>query len=132
MNARHISRIALAAVTLAAACVGSASAASADDALDASLQQFRHLTSRGEWHNALMPRGTGLLVADGPSADTVLQAVLAGYDRVALDRGGWSNPWVQDGHYAAGEPLLAVKVGEGCTSQGAARTAPVSPLLASR
>jgi hypothetical protein len=79
-----------------------------------------------------MPHGTGRLAANQPSGDTVLQAVLAGYDRVALDRGGWSNPWVQDGHYAAGEPLLAAKVGEGVTTAGAARSAPAIALLAAR
>jgi hypothetical protein len=132
MNALHLTRFALAGVTFTVACAGSASAASADDALNASLQQFTQLQARGEWHNALMPHGTGRLAANQPSGDTVLQAVLAGYDRVALDRGGWSNPWVQDGHYAAGEPLLAAKVGEGVTTAGAARSAPAIALLAAR
>lgn len=132
MNARHLTRITLAAVALAAACVGNVSAASADDALNASLQQFKQLQARGEWHNSLMPQATGRLMADGPSADSVLQAVLAGYDRVALDRGGWSNPWVQDASYAAGEPLLAVKVGDGVTTLGAARPAPAAAVFAAR
>jgi hypothetical protein len=123
MNALNFTRIALATVTFAVACVGSASAASADDALNANLQQFKQLQARGEWQNTLMPQGTGRLMADGPSADSVLQAVLTGYDRVALDRGGWSNPWVSTERYAAGEPLLAVKVGEGVTTRTAAARA---------
>jgi hypothetical protein len=130
MNALNFTRIALATVTFAVACVGSASAASADDALNANLQQFKQLQARGEWQNTLMPQGTGRLMADGPSADSVLQAVLTGYDRVALDRGGWANPWVSTEGYAAGEPLLAVKVGDGVTTIGAARPAPITALAA--
>jgi hypothetical protein len=119
MNTRTIIS---AAITLAAALSGTAQAASDDAAFDASLQHYRGQAAQGVWHNPLMPQGTGALVQ--PSGDTVLQTIVAAYDRTALDRGGWSNTWVTADHYAVGEPLLAVKVGEGLTTRTAAAATP--------
>jgi hypothetical protein len=116
----------------AALLCGPAQAASADDAMATSLQHYVQIQSRGAWHNALMPQGTGDMVAAQASGDMVMHAVLASYDRVALDRGGWANPWVDAAHYAVGEPLLAVKVGDGVTTAGAPRPAAVTSVVAWR
>lgn len=87
------------------------------------MMQIRDLQNRshaGQWINPWMPIATGMMVDSRESADTRLQTIVAGYDRAALDRGGWRNPWVAGHHYAAGEPLLAAAVGAGVTSGGAA------------
>jgi hypothetical protein len=127
MNARTFVSVAL---TVCAVLSGTAQAASGDAAFDASLQHYRGQTAQGVWHNPLMPQGTGALAQ--PSGDMVLQTIVAAYDRTALDRGGWSNIWVTADHYAVGEPLLAVKVGEGLTTRTAAATPAIHRSLASR
>ncbi|MEY4747837.1 MAG: hypothetical protein RIQ60_51 [Pseudomonadota bacterium] len=125
----HIARVA---ITLSAALGATAWAGSADEAFDAQVQEYRQPLARGEWHNPLMPAGTGQFMAAQGSGDAHLAQVLAGYDRVALDRGGWTNPWVLADHYAAGAPLLAVKVGDGVTTRTAAVASTVDLKVASR
>lgn len=106
-----------AAIAIAAALSGSAEAAPADDALNDAMQQHRGVPTRGEWRNPLMPAATGTLAATDVSGDRRLQSLVAGYSRVMLDRGGWSNPWTVENHYAGGEPLRAVTVGDGLTTR---------------
>jgi hypothetical protein len=128
---RFDSRVTAAAIAIASAFAASAQAAAADDRLDAVVGQFRPMPLRSAWINPLMPQGTGLVTFASVSADEKLQTIVAAYDRASLDRGGWRNAWADGDHYAAGEPLLAVKVGAGVTSGGGvAVVAPVQ--LASR
>lgn len=117
-------------ITFASAAMLSlpAAAAPADDALTASLDQYQSLQVRGQWLNPLMPHGTGQYAATSqPSGDLLLQEVVAGYGRSLLDRGGWLNPYVNEAHYSAGEPLLAVGIGEGLTTRIAARPPALEP-----
>ena len=113
-----------AALAIAAAGVFPAQAAPADEQLQDVLQQYRGADERGQWVNALMPEATGLASA-APSGDQHLNRLVAAYTREQLDRGGWANAWVREDHYAAGEPLLAVRVGDGVTTRVAAAPAPV-------
>jgi hypothetical protein len=122
---------AAAAIAIASAFAASAQAAAADEQLNAVVGQFRQMPLRSAWVNPLMPQGTGLIAFARISADEKLQAIVASYDRANLDRGGWRNAWADDDHYAAGEPLLAVKVGAGVTSGGGAPVA-ATVQLASR
>lgn len=114
----------LTAAALFTLLVGPAQAASADDALNGSVEQYRSLQARGEWQNPLMPGGTGqYAAATTPSGEQTLMNIVAGYGRSLLDRGGWNNPWVAESSYASGEPLLAVRIGDGVTTRmAAART----------
>ena len=121
-----------AAIAITAAGVFPARAASADAQLHDVLQQYRGADARGQWVNALMPEATGLASAApgaapgaAPSGDRHLNQLVAAYTREQLDRGGWANAWVREDHYAAGEPLLAVRVGDGVTTRVAAGPAPV-------
>lgn len=113
-----------AALAITATFAGAAQAAAADDALNDSVEQYRSLQARSEWHNPLMPSGTGMYAAAGPSGDEHLQTIVASYARPLLDRGGWTNPWVVESTYASGEPLLAVRIGDGVTTRTAAAPAP--------
>jgi putative tryptophan/tyrosine transport system substrate-binding protein len=58
-----------AAIAITAALTGAAQAAPADDALDATVQQYRSAQARAEWHNALMPAATGGFAAADISGD---------------------------------------------------------------
>lgn len=113
----HAKTLMTAAIAIAGALSGSTEAAPADDALNGAVQQYRGVHTRGEWRNPLMPGATGTSAATDLSGDQRLQAIVAGYRRAMLDRGGWSNPWVVEDHYAGGEPLLAVPVGHGLTTR---------------
>lgn len=64
-----------------------------------------------------MPAATGQVMRS-ESADQHLQAIVAGYTRAALDRGGWHNAIAPADHYAAREPLPATAVGSGVTTPG--------------
>jgi hypothetical protein len=90
---------------------------------------------RADWVNPHFPQasashgapvaqpGNGLTVGPtdpGGSGDALLTSLVAGYDRAALDRGGWTNPLVSDSGYAAGSPLLGVRPGGGVTLFGPA------------
>jgi hypothetical protein len=102
-----------------------ARAAAADEVMDASVEQYRSLQERGQWQNPLMPHGTGQSSAEEQrSGDELLALVVAGYSRQLLDRGGWTNPFVDEAHYAVGEPLLAVRIGDGVTTRTLAVTMP--------
>lgn len=69
---------------------------------------------RGTWANPMQAamRSEG----GSQSADQVMAAVLLGYSRALLDRGGWLNPYAPTRHYDAGTPLLAKAVGDGVTT----------------
>ncbi len=108
-----------AALAIAAAGALPAQAAPADEQLQDVLQQYRSADARGQWVNILMPAATGLASA-APSGDQHLDRIVAAYTREQLDRGGWANAWVREDHYAAGEPLLAVRIGDGVTTRVAA------------
>jgi hypothetical protein len=121
----HQSLVASAAAAFAIALSGvfPAQAAPADEQLHDVLQQYRSADARGQWLNTLMPEATGLASA-APSGDQHLNQIVAVYTREQLDRGGWANAWVREDHYAAGEPLLAVRVGDGVTTRVAAGPVP--------
>lgn len=69
---------------------------------------------RGAWSNPTLAVASS--EAGGQSADQVMTAVLLGYNRALLDRGGWLNPYAPTRHYDAGHPLLAKAVGDGATT----------------
>jgi len=113
----------VAALAITAAVAGTAQAAAADDTLNGAVEQYRSLQARSEWQNPLMPSGTGMYAATNePSGEQTLMNIVAGYGRALLDRGGWNNPWVAESTYASGEPLLAVRIGDGVTTRTAAAT----------
>lgn len=114
--AHHLAATLSVAVAMAAAVAFAARAAPADDLMHDALQQYRSAEARGQWVNPLMPEGTGVASAE-PSGDRQLTRMVAAYSREQLDRGGWVNAWVTNDSYAAGEPLLAVRVGEGVTTR---------------
>jgi hypothetical protein len=88
------------------------------------------LQARGQRINSSMHSASSLSSTD-QSADSHLQAIVAGYTRATLDRGGWHNAFAPADHYAAGEPLLAADVGSGVTSPGA-DDLPQHPRIAAR
>lgn len=105
---------AIAAMLLLSPVLSVASAAD-DAAFNRIAEHYRapQLTAT-RWVNALLPAATGEAVA-GTSADEQFMRAIAYYTRDMLDRAGWVNPYAPDNHYASGNYLLAVKVGEGVT-----------------
>jgi len=91
-------------------------AADADDPLVAARQLLDGAAERGVWRNPLMPEASGRERAR--SGDEVLTAVVRGYTRVVLDRGGWVNPYVGTPGYDGGNVLFAVRAGDGVTVAG--------------
>lgn len=87
------------------------------ESADAKLNRLAGSYGRSDaaWVNALLPQAAGNYVAVA-SADEKFMRQVAYYTRDMLDRGGWTNAFVGDDHYAAGHTLLAVRVGEGATS----------------
>jgi hypothetical protein len=89
-----------------------------DESADAAMNRLAGSYSRGDakWLNALLPAASGdyVMVA---LADTQFMRQVAFYTRDMLDRGGWVNAFIADDHYAAGNVLLAARVGEGVTSR---------------
>jgi hypothetical protein len=115
-------RFAALALALVAGAVGAGQDAVAcgDGDFNQEVRSLRQASAtRGVWYNTLMPAGTGRYAS--ASADQVLGAILVSYTRQVLDRGGWLNVVMATQGYAAGNPLLAVRAGEGVT------TAAVSP-----
>lgn len=95
-------------------------AAPGDDPLVAQARQIMdRFPDRGTWSNAMMPTASD--GRDEQSADTVMSSVLAGYTRALLDRGGWTNAYVNTGSYDAGHPLLAVALGDGAGTRRGSR-----------
>jgi len=105
------------------------------------------LLDRGGWENRWLPSaaagsplamatvGDGVTIS-GPaqdSADRVLETEVAGYTRMALDRGGWENEFLPE--TALGNALALVAVGDGVTliseeaseEEGAAGREPAAP-----
>lgn len=89
---------------------------SADVALERLARSYRRPDAK--WTNAMLPQASGdyVAVAEGTSADDKFMRQIAFYTRDMLDRGGWVNAFIADDHYAAGNTLLAVAVGEGVTT----------------
>lgn len=116
------------ALPLPAAAADGAEPLSFQDRLLQQLRELQQRPQRGEWVNRWAP---GVAPAAPESADARLQAIVAAHTRAALDRGGWSNPWMHGDGYAAGDPLRAAAVGGGVTSPGA-RPAAVVQVLAAR
>ena len=112
MKTRHLILWALGGAT-AAAGGALAQTGTAEQSLQQSLQAYRELATRGQWVNPWRPSATGTAVAERPSADARLAEIVAGYTREALDRGGWVNLVFTETHYAAGNPLLSLPVGQG-------------------
>jgi len=117
-------------------------AESADQAMARNVAPYdRARLDSGGWENSLLPSaaagnpilaaqvGTGVTipaaVGESASGDELLTRAVSLYTRARLDGGGWENPFVGAPHYAAGNPLLAVRVGEGVTTT----TATVRPRL---
>lgn len=111
---------------------------SADQAMARIVAQYSCAElDRGGWENPFMPSaaaGNPILAAQvrdgvtsptgeqvGVSGDELLMRSVSVYTRTALDRGGWENPFMPDAHYATGNALLAVGVGEGVTTGAALR-----------
>jgi hypothetical protein len=120
MNAlkTKIATVAALALLAGASITGQAAAACGDADFDLEVRTFHHSSEvRGAWTNPYMPHGTGNDAT--ASADEVLAGILAGYTRDVLDRGGWFNAWVASPGYDAGNPLLAVRQGEGVTHSAA-------------
>ncbi len=87
-------------------------AAEGNATLEGAVAELRTVPpDRGEWTNRYMSHGTGRYSA--ASADEILTATLRIYTRQVLDRGGWVNAFVSNPGYDAGNPLLAVRAGEG-------------------
>ena len=90
-------------------------AAQGDATLQGALAELRTVSpDRGEWTNRYMSHGTGRYSA--ASADELLTATLRIYTRQLLDCGSWVNALVSSPGYDAGNPLLAVRAGEGVTT----------------
>lgn len=92
-----------------------ARAESADAALNRLVGSYGRPAAR--WHNPLRPDASVdyVAVAEGISADDRFMRQIAFYTRDMLDRGGWVNAFVVGDHYAVGNILLTVAVGEGVT-----------------
>jgi hypothetical protein len=101
-----------------------------DASLDRSTAQYRSpFVAEQGWYSPCVPiateehasavpqraRDAADAAQAGDSGDRTLTRIVAQYDRATLDRGGWENPFAPDSHYAAGNPLLAVRTGEGVT-----------------
>jgi len=106
---------AIGAGTLLALSAGPVSAQTAGDPLVMQARQIMdRYAERGTWSSPLLAATSGR--AGAQSADTVMAAVLAGYTRALLDRGGWLNPYVNTRNYDAGHPLLAMAISDGATT----------------
>jgi len=107
-----------------------ATPASMHEQMMGQIKSLQNRPQQGQWTNPWMPAATGT-TDRRESADSRLQAIVAGYDRATLDRGTWRNTVLPGDHYAAAEPLLATVVGSGVTTQGSG-TAPLARLMALR
>lgn len=121
MNRTAYKLIATTLSTIALTAALQAHADSADAAFDRVSQTYA-AGNEHKWTNALLPEASGdfIAAAEGTSADSAFMRQIAYYSRDMLDRGGWVNAFVDDGrggHYASGNALLAVRVGDGVTSR---------------
>jgi hypothetical protein len=63
---------------------------------------------------AVAPLSAAVAASDDvESGDAMVARIVAQYDRAALDRGGWDNPYLSS--VAAGNPVVAASVGSGVT-----------------
>jgi hypothetical protein len=83
--------------------------------MNQTLHGYQQLSQHGQWINHLMPAATGIQPHTEASADQKMVGIIASYTREVLDRGGWINTILTNSIYASGNPLLAVRVGEGVT-----------------
>jgi hypothetical protein len=116
MKLRFAPAKALAIGTVSFLVMFQAHAGSGEAAMEASLHTIQAVDSSAQWHNVWMPQASGNAVASAPSGDLQMGAVVAGYTRTNLDRGGWVNTLMRNSGYTAVNPLLAVGVGSGATS----------------
>ncbi len=105
------------ALTITASALPVQANESADNQMSTMLSDYQQLTQRGQWINPWMPSGTGETIITGTSGDTHLNQLVATYTRESLDRGGWVNSLLNNADYASGNPILAVREGEGVTEQ---------------
>jgi hypothetical protein len=104
-------------------------AAQGDATLEGAVAELRtEPLDRGEWTNRYMSHGTGRYSA--ASADELLTATLRIYTRQLLDCGSWVNTLVSSPGYDAGNPLLAVRAGEGVTTVASPSRLPAPQVLA--
>ena len=103
--------VGLAAGAATPACAGD------DPIVDAARQLMQGASTRGAWHNPLAPEATGT-AARPRSADEIMNEQIAHYSRQVLDQGGWVNPYVPGPGYDVGNPLYAVRPGEGVSLGG--------------
>ena len=110
-----VSAALVAALTLTSALTAHAGNDRADAIMNRTLHGYQQLSQHGQWINHLMPAATGNQLRTEASFDQKMVAIIASYTREALDRGGWVNTVLTNSEYASGNPLLAVRVGEGLT-----------------
>lgn len=105
-------------------------AGTAEDVLAGSLDEYRNIAKRGQWHNPWVPTANAGST-DALSADQMITRIVASHTRAMLDRGGWENPYLSNSQYASGNPLLAAQVGSGVTLAGSsARSLPAAAVIA--
>lgn len=96
-----------------------ANAASDSAAFDQQVQTYRGSTLHAAtWRNTLLPMAAGGTPAEAASADAQFMRAIAYYTRKMLDRAGWDNPYAPAPGYAAGNYLLAARIGSGVTLTG--------------
>lgn len=88
-----------------------------DPIVDAARQAMAGVATRGTWSNPLAPEATGAPSAPR-SADEIMNEQIAHYSRQVLDQGGWVNAWVPGPGYDVGNPLFAVRPGDGVSMGG--------------
>ena len=118
MNRSAHNLIAATLATLTLTCAAETYAHSDGAAFD-QVPQCHCAGAQHQWVNALVPRASGDFeaAAEGTSADDAFMRQVAYYTRDMLDRGGWVNAYVDDSHYASGNALLTVRVGDGVTTR---------------
>lgn len=108
-----VSAALVAALTLSFALSAHAGNDRAAESMNRTLHGCQPQSQPGQWINPWMPAATGNEPHTEASADQKMVAIVASYTREALDRSGWVNTVLSNSEYASGNPLLAVRVGEG-------------------
>lgn len=113
----HLAHTLTTALLLVPACLPNlANAASDGSSFDQMAQSYQgSILQAATWQNALLPMAAGDAPAEASSADAQFMRAIAYYTREMLDRAGWVNPYAPDNHYASGNYLLAVRIGDGVT-----------------
>ena len=79
------------------------------------IAEYGQSNRQSDWVNPWVPGATGVETRSEISGDGHLNEIVAQYTREMLDRGGWINAMLTNSNYAAGTPLLAVRIGGGVT-----------------